>query len=112
MLIRHISAVIIVNDNVVFHRHRAFLDTGTGTMFLQHTQYPKSLPKAIDKGTEDSVPELVILHKLFLSLSQMGINIIGILLLEIKMRQQITWSAASFVLLRIHTLYPSQRGIL
>ena len=61
MLIGHISAVIIVNDNIVFHRHRAFLDTGTGTMFLQHTQYPKALWKAIDKDTEKTVPKLVIL---------------------------------------------------
>ena len=94
-----------MNDNVAFHRYRAFPDVGT--MFSQHIQYPKLFRKAIDKDTEDSVPELVILHKLFLSLSQMGINIKGILLLEIKMRQQITWSAASSVLLRIHILYPS-----
>ena len=103
-----------MNDNVGFHRHRVFLDAGT--MFSQHTQYPKLFRKAIDKDTEDSVPELVILstsNNLFLSLSQMGFNIIGILLLENKMRlQTVTWSAASSVLLRIHILYPSQQGTL
>ena len=30
-------------------------------VFLQHTQYPKAFRKAIDKGTEKTVPKLVIL---------------------------------------------------
>ena len=56
-----VCAKIVVDDNLRFHRHRTFLDTGTVTGFLQHTQYPKALWKAIDKDTEKTVPKLVIL---------------------------------------------------
>ena len=56
-----VGAKIVVDDNLRLHRHRTFLDTGTVAGFSQHTQYPKALWKAIDKGTEKTVPKLVIL---------------------------------------------------
>ena len=55
-----VGAKIVVNDDLRFHRHRTFLLAGTVAGFSQHTQYPKVFRKAIDKGTEKTVPLLMI----------------------------------------------------
>ena len=101
-----------MNENIVLHGHRTFLNRlfgkGSVTAFWQHTQYPKAVRKAIDKDVEKSVLKLVILSivlYVILFLSPMGKFIIGIAPLY---QQQATWSAA--VLLRTRIPHPTWRG--